>query len=497
MSPFETSTTLGGKPHGVRLTVELAIGLAIAFLALRTWCIAWFVVASGSMAPALVGPHVRAVCPECEFTFDCGIEGPESLGRPAVCPNCGAIGDPIDEAAQASGNRLPVHQTAFTTRLPRRWEVVAFRQPAKAGEICVKRVVGLPGESIDIRDGDVFVDGQILRKSLPEQRAMAVLVHDNNFRPQSNPTMPPRWRAEQGDSLWQANDGGFVHPTKAGQATNDGWHALSEAKGVERGETTSIGPEGVPAKSAVATSMPSASPGIDWLTYHHQRRVAGVPHATEETPLVDAYGYNQTRPVLAQYAIHDVLLSCRIKASGGGVVAFRACDGDDTFIALLDPSRKQAQLHRFGQRMLLWELELSALTAGALVEVSLIDRQFLLAIDGQPLLSMPYERTSSDLLARQWPGGDGQPTARPLAIGSLGAAIEVQDLRVLRDVYYVPIAAADSPLGGGISVRLTADEYYMLGDNSPLSHDSRSRSIDAAVPAKLLLGKPLILTVPW
>ena len=42
----------------------------------------------------------------------------------------------------------------------------------------MKRVVGLPGETIEIRGGDVYVNGAIARKSLAQQREMAVLVHD-------------------------------------------------------------------------------------------------------------------------------------------------------------------------------------------------------------------------------------------------------------------------------------------------------------------------------
>jgi signal peptidase I len=500
MSPFEPKTVADAEHTQVavrtspdespranrrvpRSAIELAVGLGIGFLVLRTWCIAWFVVASGSMAPALLGPHAHAECPDCGFHFDCGIEGPESLGRPTVCPNCGAMGDPIDEHAQLGGARLPVHQAAFALRLPRRWEIAAFRRPEKASDVCVKRVVGLPGETIEIREGDVFADGRIQRKSLAEQRALAVLVYDNNFRPQPSATLPPRWRAEQGGSPWQADGGGFTHPQESAPITDEGWHALSAAKGVARGETMPVEPQGVSPPKAVATSKPIDPSAIDWLAYHHQRRVPGDPAAAEETPIVDLCGYNQTRPVLTRYAIHDVLLSCRVKVSGRGVVAFRACDGDDVFIAWLDSSRQLVQLDRKGRQVRTRPCDLSPLAAGALVEVSLVDRRFLLALDGQPLLALPYDR----------PTGDWRPTTRPLAIGSLGSGIEVRDLRVQRDVYYVPVGAAGDPAGRGASLRLAADEFYVLGDNSPLSQDSRGQRSDAAVPAKLLLGKPLMI----
>jgi signal peptidase I len=52
------------------------------------------------------------------------------------------------------------------------------------------------------------------------------------------------------------------------------------------------------------------------------------------------------------------------------------------------------------------------------------------------------------------------------------------------------------------TVRLSGDEYFVLGDNSPLSEDSRSWGQGGRVAAKLLIGKPLAAIpsaelVPW
>ncbi len=49
---------------------------------------------------------------------------------------------------------------------------LCFTFPGEPSQAYVKRVVGLPGESIRIIGGDIFVDGKIVRKSLPEIRAM-------------------------------------------------------------------------------------------------------------------------------------------------------------------------------------------------------------------------------------------------------------------------------------------------------------------------------------
>ena len=72
---------------------------------------------------------------------------------------------------------------------PKRWEVAVFHFPGEPSQAYVKRVVGLPGESIRIKGGDIFVDGKIVRKSLAEIRAMRILVHDSRFQPQDAKTL--------------------------------------------------------------------------------------------------------------------------------------------------------------------------------------------------------------------------------------------------------------------------------------------------------------------
>ena len=61
-------------------------------------------------------------------------------------------------------------------RRPRRFELVVLRSPEAPGQWCLKRVVGLPGERVEIRGGDLWIDGRVLRKSLAEMRETAVLV---------------------------------------------------------------------------------------------------------------------------------------------------------------------------------------------------------------------------------------------------------------------------------------------------------------------------------
>jgi len=43
-----------------------------------------------------------------------------------------------------------------------RGDVVIFRRPTDQSITIIKRIIGLPGESVEIRDGRVFINGSVL-----------------------------------------------------------------------------------------------------------------------------------------------------------------------------------------------------------------------------------------------------------------------------------------------------------------------------------------------
>ena len=50
----------------------------------------------------------------------------------------------------------------FSLKEPETGDVVVIRIPAQGNELLIKRVIGLPGDVIEIHDGQVFVNGQPL-----------------------------------------------------------------------------------------------------------------------------------------------------------------------------------------------------------------------------------------------------------------------------------------------------------------------------------------------
>lgn len=177
---------LGVSPLGSRRRqagrrgVILFVLLACALLAARTFLVQGvFVpvrVEGGSMAPALLGAHRDIACPGCGGATAVGAEA-AAVDREIPCPRCGSP-LPRSNGSLIPGDRVLLDRFTYRTRDPRRFELVAFRSPEGRGELAVKRVLGLPGEEIAIRGGDLWIGGRRLQKTAAEFRAQAVLLGD-------------------------------------------------------------------------------------------------------------------------------------------------------------------------------------------------------------------------------------------------------------------------------------------------------------------------------
>src|SRR5204863_9106384 len=114
-----------------------------------------------------------------------------------------------------------------------------------------------------------------------------------------------------------------------------------------------------------------------------------------------------------------------------------------------------------GKQFVIVPIDLSRFARGAQVEFGLYDQQILLVIDGKTVICNAYDHRSAV---------EDEPLHR-LAIGSISANLQIDDLKVWRDIYYLDPRGlsrdwqAERPLG--------ANEYALLGDNQPVSVDSR------------------------
>jgi signal peptidase I len=434
--------------------VELMVSLCLCVLLVRTFSAEAYVVPTGSMAPTLLGLHHELTCPSCRFQFVVGTDDDGRTGEP-VCPNCGHRAGDDAVCVSSGGDRVLVEKFMYELRNPRRWEVAVFHFPGEPSQAYVKRVVGLPGESIAIFAGDVFANRRIVRKSLAELRAMRLLVHDSRYRPADSEKFP-RWLFQKGtryrwlESGWRQEAGGFVH------------------RAVD-----------APGRAA-----------DDWLVYKHWD-----PSRARYGPVRDFYGYNGGE-LRAENEVRDFAIEARLQV-GDSVdsisVALRA-GGDQFLVRIPVKSRGPIELVRNDRRVPISNThapfqETASWPRTVSLEAAACDQRVQVAIDGQ-LLFDPFDYDD--------PARGGVGTESPIALGVRGGGMEVADLRVFRDVYYTS-SLANTPRhshGTRGEVRLGSDEYFVLGDNSPVSNDSRFWAEGPVVKGSMFVGKPFLVHLP-
>ncbi|MBE9223374.1 signal peptidase I [Cyanobacterium stanieri LEGE 03274] len=87
-------------------------------------------------------------------------------------------------------DRLIIEKMTYRFREPQRGEIIVFDATEAIEQLgwngaFIKRVIGLPGDEVIVRDGDVMVNGQILKESYiqeaPKYDFGPVVVPDNSY----------------------------------------------------------------------------------------------------------------------------------------------------------------------------------------------------------------------------------------------------------------------------------------------------------------------------
>lgn len=385
------------------------------------------------MAEAFYGPHFALACRECGFHFRCGTEYPPTDER-ATCPNCGCAENEVDAAHPEPGQRVVIDRWSRVVHGVRPWQAIAFHAPHEPEQLTVKRAVAGAAGCVEIRDGDIYLDGCIQQKSCDQFRALAILVHDDQYRsPRGN-----RWLPATAASRWKA--------------TSDGYTA----------------------------SPPSATDSaIDWLCYTQWTCWPGGALRVDRIApqaILDHDPYNQSLSRGSLHPVPDIMLACRLQMSDAGACRLRLVSRADVFQWELNATTRACQLQ--------WNGAIVATSSRPpgpppwTVEMAACDHRLMAAIDGAPVFAFDYQPAS---------GGQERLNLQRLAVGAVAGSVALLGPRVYRDVYYL------GP--GGTSYwrapqPLEPDEWFVLGDNVPLSVDSRLWS---AIDQQSILGPVL----PW
>lgn len=177
-------------------TFEWLITAFILAFVFRAFVMEAFRIPTGSMASTLMGAHFRLSCPQCGYKYARGFVPEEyrlprdtlpasgsQIPRASRCPSCGYYYRTANPVSVENGDRILVLKCLYQFVEPRRWDVVVFKNPLNPQENYIKRLVGLPEESIEIIDGDIYIDGKISQKPQKVQNELWMPVYDNSYQP--------------------------------------------------------------------------------------------------------------------------------------------------------------------------------------------------------------------------------------------------------------------------------------------------------------------------
>lgn len=112
------------------------------------------------------------------------------------------------------GDRLIGNRLAYLKAEPERGDIVIFRYPDDEEDLYVKRVIGLPGETVDIRDGKIYIDGAsepLLEDYLKEEWTVATGTYHFEI-PEESYLMLGDNRNDSWDARYWTNT--YVHQEK-------------------------------------------------------------------------------------------------------------------------------------------------------------------------------------------------------------------------------------------------------------------------------------------
>lgn len=167
--------------EGIVTTVEwVIVALVLAFV-FRTFIMEQFRIPTGSMAETLRGAHHHLRCTRCGYKYD--VESSYAYNMESRCPSCGYYIRPDSVAATSNGDRIFVLKSIYSFSLPKRWDVIVFKYPAEPTTNYIKRLIARPGETVEIIDGDIYIDGEIAQKPPLVQQEFWTPIFDNDYQP--------------------------------------------------------------------------------------------------------------------------------------------------------------------------------------------------------------------------------------------------------------------------------------------------------------------------
>lgn len=457
-------------------TIEWLVTAFILAFVFRAFVMEAFRIPTGSMANTLKGAHFRFRCPQCGQRYDHGFV-PQSYGlredslpHPSLqikstsrCPNCGYYNISNGTSKIGNGDRILVLKCLYQFFEPKRWDVIVFKNPHEPKINYIKRLIAKPGETVEIIDGDIYINGKIARKPSKVQQELWMPVYNNDMQPvkpsqgvfNGQRWQPPFRSAE--DSNWQvdpANQTRFVLDSPADN---------------------------------VNTLFYDTALGNDFRCTYAYNNISDYRNLEFCSDLkVSLYARR-----------HDANASIGVGLSKYDTRYEAMVTGDGKMTISSDTD---------GQIKILAQKQIDMPDAGKDVAVEFIN------VDHRLIFNLAGERLAFDLGTD--PNGAGEIKAQEQAKVEIygSGKLTLSHLCIERDLHYVSITGSNrqnNPQGQAISgpFKLNKDEFFACGDNSPNSNDSRLWDIEGIgnngrffrtgiVPREYLVGKALFVYWP-
>ncbi len=295
-----------------------------------------------------------------------------------------------------TGDRILVDKVGYLLGRPSRFDIVVFKYPLDETENYIKRLVGLPGETLTIRDGDLWIDGKIARKPESVQDDLFFEVYPGpgpGSERERERAATSRWSLPGGS--WRRIEGGF------------------EVRAPERESLAEYGPR-----------------------------------------ITDAYPWRAEG--YGPHEVGDVRLSFEVTPRAGRVLA-EIVDNARLHRLVLAVGEGRSFVLSGGVRL---DLPGVVLPPGKASEVSFanVDDALLLGIAGK---EFRFEYTGPE---------DIDHTRDAVRFGVENGEASFTGIRLYRDVYWVDEGVCEG-------VKIPPGHYFMLGDNSRDSKDSRKWNV--------------------
>lgn len=512
-----------------RETIESVVfAFVLAFL-FRTYAAEAFVIPTGSMAPTLYGRHKEVKCEVSGDTYQFGAsseilrDGNIVVSRiqRALSPNDRYSDPRAYDAPVYKGDRILVNKFIYEMQDPQRFDVVVFKYPEDAKTNYIKRLIGLPGETIRIQGGNVYRLGpnqraEILRKTDPnKQQEIQIPVYDDAYPAKKlhEAGWPQRWAAVQQDAR-------ETPLTVAGWTErDDSWQPDLKKRTYALGEAQ------------------SQDGKLHWMRYRHfvpnqqtwERLENEDPLEPAPRLIGDFCGYNTTSDNIRfpetdeVFWVGDLTVSGKIQLgspSPGAEVVLELTEGLHWYRCRLDPNTGAARLTQVDISLAPDdEIEMARANtrfkgAGKYTfRFANVDDRLCLWINGRLVdFGSGAEYESSEVHGALPHESD----YTPVGIAVQGVTATVSNLLLERDIYYrghytsnerdtLLLSNVEEYRKAYLNKRKEWDtleyvipegEYFVLGDNSPRSSDSRYWESTHTVPRESFVGKAFFIYWP-